>query len=67
MVTQINTQIDMKGGENMGIETEQRTKTYTIYKDKCIVCGRVIEGFSEKQVRYNLEIHLMTHRENANN
>jgi len=28
-----------------------------IYKKKCEICGRIIEGVSEKQVEYNMMIH----------
>ena len=29
---------------------------------KCQICGRIIEGFSEKQIEYLMEMHNIKHR-----
>lgn len=33
----------------------------TVYSIKCSKCKRAIKGFSEKQVNYNLKLHLDSH------
>ncbi len=45
---------------------KKTTNTFerTQYSEKCPICKREIKGFSESQVRYNLEVHIkQKHRE----
>lgn len=34
------------------------TREITQYSEKCPVCKKEIKGFSESQVKYNLEVHI---------
>ena len=44
----------MKGGKKKMEQTEVKRSGF---KESCKVCGKEIIGFTENQVRYNLEIH----------
>lgn len=35
-----------------------KTREMIQYSDKCPVCKKEIKGFSESQVKYNLEVHV---------
>jgi len=48
---------DLKGGEK---EMEKVNIQKVAYRDKCFLCGKEIMGTSESQVKYNLDIHLIT-------
>ena len=39
---------------------KKTTNTFerTQYMDKCPICKKEIKGFSESQVKYNLEVHI---------
>lgn len=35
-----------------------KTREMIQYSDKCNICKKEIKGFSESQVKYNLEVHI---------
>ncbi len=43
------------------MKKETITSTRTVYLDECSVCKKVIKGFSESNLEYNMRLHKEKH------
>jgi hypothetical protein len=41
---------------------EETKKTIISYNKVCKECGKIIEGFNKKQVQWNYDIHIKSHK-----
>ena len=48
------------------MKKETITSTRTVYSDECSKCKKIIKGFSESNLEYNMRLHKETHNKKEN-